>query len=114
MIAIDIHIKVKQMSFLPEPDFNPKFPSRSTLASRALYMMLEGKKISHPDFEGSTSSWRLAAHIYNLNKLGWNVQTIEVDHYTENKPKSRRICLYFLSYEHLKKLKKIAGEVWHD
>ncbi len=101
--------KPKQMSFLPEPDFNPKLPAKNTLASRALQMMLNGRKISHPDFEDSTSSWRLAAHIFNLNKLGWKVQTLEVKHCVTKKPKNRRICRYFLSSDVIKKIKKING-----
>ncbi len=100
-----------QGSFFPEPDFNPIFPKRNTLASRALHMMLSGKKISHPDFEDLTSSWRLAAHIFNLNKLGWNVQTIEVNHHAAKKPKNRRICRYFLLLSVIEKLKKISKEV---
>jgi hypothetical protein len=103
--------KTRQISFLPEPVFNPKFPSKNTLASRALHMMLCGKKISHPDFEDSTASWRLAAHIFNLNKLGWNVQAIETRHCAPQKPKNRRIYRYFLPRDIIQKIKKAAGEV---
>lgn len=50
-------------------------PVDGTLAAVALTLMLEGRKISHPTFEAYTGSWRLAAHIYTLKRLGWPVQT---------------------------------------
>lgn len=99
----------KQISLLPEFDFTPKFPSENTLAARALHLMLKGKKISHPDFESTTSSWRLAAHIHILKKLNWDIQTIEVNHCAAYKPKNRRICRYFLRKEFIRKLKGISG-----
>lgn len=99
----------KQISFLPEPDFNLILPSKNTLAYRALSMMLQGKKISHPNFQDETSSWRLAAHIHVLKKLGWPVQTIEVIHNAAVKPKSRHICRYFLSHNVIEKFKRNGG-----
>lgn len=98
----------KQLSLLPEPDFTPKLPHRNTLSARALSMMLQGRKISHPDFEDKTSSWRLAAHIYNLNKLGWPVQTIEVEHLAEKKPVKRYIRRYYLAREVINKVKEMG------
>lgn len=101
-----------QLTNLPEMEFNPRFPSKNTLASEALYMMLGGKQISHPDFEGSTSSWRLAAHIFILKRLGWPVQTIEAIHCAVKKPKRRNISLYFLSPDVIKRLRDMG--VHHD
>jgi len=99
----------KQISFLPEPDFTPKLPSKNTLAFRALDLMLKGKKISHPDFEVKTSSWRLAAHIHVLKELGWPVQTIEVIHYVAKKPKNRHIRRYYLTHDVIRKFLKVGG-----
>ena len=63
-----------QLSFLPEPPYNPKYPKDHTLALRALTLLLTGRKISHPQFEAQTGSWRLAAHVHILKKLGWPVR----------------------------------------
>ena len=62
-----------QMSFLPEPPYNPRWPKENTLAEKALQVLLTGKKVSHPQFEVLTGSWRLAAHIYTLKRLGWPI-----------------------------------------
>lgn len=63
----------RQMSFLPEPKYQPRYPIQGTMAAKALRLMLTGAKVAHPDFEAVTGSWRLAAHIYVLKKLGWPV-----------------------------------------
>lgn len=94
----------KQLSLLDEPKFKPTVPEKNTLGHKALCMMLDGRKISHIDFQEVTSSWRLAAHIFKLTKMGWPVERIEVTHTTTHKPKYRRICRYFLSREILNKL----------
>lgn len=103
----------KQMSLLPEPNFKPKLPPKGTLAHRALLMMLQGRKISHPHFQDKTSSWRLAAHVYILKKLGWPIEAIEIPFRIENKPKGCRICRYFLSPDVIQKLGVITKEVLH-
>lgn len=69
----------KQMSFLPEPLYNPKWPKEKTLAMKALNIMLTGKRLSHPQFEANTGSWRLAAHVHILKKLGWPVEIEDCD-----------------------------------
>ena len=97
----------KQTSFLPEPEFNPVVPRKDTLAYKALSLMLKGKRISHPDFQGVTNSWRLAAYIDALNKLGWPVLTIDVTHETSERRVS--ISLYFLDKGIIDKFKKLSG-----
>ncbi len=67
--------KAKQLSFLPEPKYNPKYPSKRTLSFKALRLMLRGTQIAHPTFEALTGSWRLAAHIHILKRLGWPVES---------------------------------------
>jgi hypothetical protein len=101
----------KQISFLPESKFNPQLPSKNTLAHQALQMMLQGKKLTHPLFQNKTCSWRLAAHVHILKKLGWSVSSIEIPFYTEKKPTSRNIHCYFFSSDVIKKTQKLAVEV---
>ena len=85
----------EQLSFLPPPPFCPTWPTRGTLADRALGMLMEGRLIDHPDFEKSTQSWRLGAVIFTLRALGWPVEAIEVPSPTEQSP-DRVIALYRL------------------
>jgi len=63
----------QQMSFLPEPKYQLRYPVKGTMAAKALRLLLTGAKVTHPTFEAATGSWRLAAHVYILKKLGWPV-----------------------------------------
>jgi hypothetical protein len=99
----------EQMSFLPEPDFNPKLPSKNTLTYKALSMMLRGKKITHRNFDTNTCSWRLAAYIEILkNDLGWPVCVEKIMYCPVKKPKKRYVSRYFLSSGVIKKAKKMG------
>jgi hypothetical protein len=62
--------------FEPAP-FSPVWPSPATLTARALDLLLTGKRVTHPDFQAATRSWRLAACIDVLRKLGWPVLTFD-------------------------------------
>ena len=85
----------EQLSFLPPPPFCPQWPTKGTLADRALGMLMDGRMIDHPDFENSTQSWRLGAVIFTLRTLGWPIETIEIPSPTEQSP-DRVIALYHL------------------
>jgi hypothetical protein len=85
----------EQLSFLPPPPFCPTWPSRNTLADRALAMLMDGRMINHPEFEDSTQSWRLGAVIFTLRTLGWPVETIYKPSPTVDRP-DRVIALYRL------------------
>ncbi|MFO1279559.1 MAG: hypothetical protein U1F04_08280 [Burkholderiaceae bacterium] len=85
----------EQLSFLPPPPFCPSWPTRGTLADRALGMFMDGRMIDHPDFENSTQSWRLGAVVFTLRALGWPIETIEIPSPTEQCP-DRVIALYHL------------------
>ena len=85
----------EQLSFLPPPPFCPTWPTKNTLADRALKMFFDGKMIDHPDFENSTQSWRLGAVVFTLRTLGWLIETIEIPSPTEQSP-DRVIALYHL------------------
>jgi hypothetical protein len=68
----------EQLSFLPPPAFCPTWPTKNTLADRALALFLQGRMFDHPTFEGITQSWRLGAVVFALRTLGWPIQTIEI------------------------------------
>lgn len=85
----------EQLSFLPPPPFCPSWPTKNTLADKALGMLMDGRMIDHPDFENSTQSWRLGAVIFTLRTLGWPIETIEIPSPTEHSP-DRVIALYHL------------------
>ena len=85
----------EQLSFLPPPPFAPQWPTRGTLADRALKMFFDGRMIDHPDFENSTQSWRLDAVAFTVRTLGWPIETIEIPSPTEQ-TQDRVIALYHL------------------
>ncbi|MDD4888083.1 MAG: hypothetical protein PHO64_14405 [Thiomonas sp.] len=47
------------------------------MPARALDMLLGGERVTHPDFQTATRSWRLAACIDVLRKLAWPVLTFD-------------------------------------
>lgn len=85
----------EQLSFLPKPPFCPTWPTKNTLADKALGMLMDGRMIDHPDFEDSTQSWRLGAVVFTLRTLGWSVETIDIPSPTAHYPE-RVIALYKL------------------
>ena len=85
----------EQLSFLPPPPFSPSWPTRNTLADRALGMFMNGDMLDHPDFESSTQSWRLGAVVFTLRALGWPIETIEIPSPTDQCP-DRVVALYRL------------------
>jgi hypothetical protein len=66
-----------QQALFEQPPFSPVWPSPATLPARALDMLLTGERMTHPDFQAATRSWRLAASIDVLRKLGWPVLTFD-------------------------------------
>lgn len=86
---------VKQLSFLPELDFNPIYPTPNTLPARCLSMMLNGQTFTHPEFEQITGSWRLSAVIFTLKGLGWPVESYDLPA-PSAECQSRSISRYFL------------------
>lgn len=98
----------KQLTILPKPDFNPEWPRKNTLAYHALLLMLQGKKISHPDFDQVTGSWRLAAHILILKKLGWPINDEFIEHSNSVGSKECKISLYFID-KHIAAKVKVRG-----
>ena len=85
----------EQLSFLEPAPFSPVWPTRGTLADKALGMLMDGQVFDHPDFESRTRSWRLGAVVFTLRTLGWPVETLEVPSPTEHCP-DRVIARYKL------------------
>ena len=103
-----------QLSFLPPPPFCPTWPTKGTLADRALGMMMDGHMIDHPDFQNSTRSWRLGAVIFTLRTLGWPIESIDVPSPTEDNP-SRIIAIYRLPGKYIAQaLTAMNGGVTND
>lgn len=83
----------EQLSFLPPAPFCPAWPTKHTLEDRALALLMAGRAIDHPAFEGHSGSWRLAAVVFNLRALGWPIDTIPTPSPTD---KRRTVARYSL------------------
>lgn len=90
-----------QLELLPPPTFCPAWPNKHTLADRALASLLDGRAIDHPEFQGASGSWRLAAVVFNLRAQGWPIETVH------DKRGSRVIAQYRLSPDDI--AKALAG-----
>ncbi len=89
---------LKQIALLPEPDFNPIYPTPNTLPARCLDLMLDGQTFTHPEFEQLTGSWRLSAVIFTLKELGWPVESFDLSA-PSPECSTRTISRYFLPPE---------------
>ena len=86
----------EQLTLIDPPPFCPSWPTRNSLADRALKMFLDGQIFDHPDFIGVCGSWRLAAIVFKLRVLGWPIDTVDIPSPREGQPE-RTIALYKLS-----------------
>jgi hypothetical protein len=101
----------EQLTLIDPPPFCPVWPTRNTLADRALKLFLDGRVFDHPDFLSGSGSWRLAAVVFQLRALGWPIDTIEVPSPSEEHP-GRTIALYKLPAKYTAEaLAQLAGEV---
>ena len=64
-----------QLSLLPELAFCPKFPSPNSPEAVVLLALLEGD-LTQIDWLKRGNGWRLAAHIKELDYLGWEPESI--------------------------------------
>lgn len=103
---------MKQISFLPEPMYQPKYPPEASLTAKALRLMLGGAKVAHPDFEALTGSWRLAGYIHSLKKLGWPVKTehVSIPGGDENM-RGRSMVVYYLPDDLLDFIKGVQNGI---
>ena len=93
-------VSSEQLSFLPPPPFSPIWPTKGTLADRALGLFMDGLSFDHPEFEARTQSWRLGAVVFQLRTLGWPVETVEIPSPTAENP-HRFIARYHLAPHHV-------------
>ena len=88
----------EQLHLIDPPPFSPTYPIRSTLAGEALSLLLSGRTLTHPEFEGITHSWRLSEPIRALrHDYGWPVITIEIPAPTDDRP-DRVIANYVMPH----------------
>ena len=69
----------EQLSFLPTPPFCPSLPPADTNAEQALIDLIERPRLMQIDWLRERKSWRLSAAIFDLNQLGWEVQSHRTD-----------------------------------
>ena len=100
----------EQMSFLPEPDFNPLWPTPNTLPAQCLSLFLDRQTLTHPQFEDITKSWRLSAVVFTLKGLGWPISSHDVPAPTKDAP-DRQISRYYLSE---KVINAVLGGAGHE
>ena len=86
----------EQLALLPELEIVPVAPRAGTLADALLRMLANGDRLTHPDFQGRTGSWRLAAVAFELVALGWPVCVTRIPSPTAEHP-DRSIGLYWLA-----------------
>jgi hypothetical protein len=85
----------RQLSLLPQAEQPPQRPNSGTLAAALLSMLEQGDRLTHPDFEERTGSWRLGAYVFELRLLGWPVDAQYIAAPTPSCP-DRAIALYAL------------------
>jgi hypothetical protein len=86
----------EQLHLLPPPPLSVVYPNPRSLRGVALATLLQGRRLTHPQFEGVTRSWRLAEPIRALrHEFGWPIETVEVHAPTQEAP-HRYIAEYVL------------------
>jgi len=69
----------EQLSFLPAQQFCPLQPPRGSAAEQALCDLLE-RDLTQIDWLNERKGWRLSAAVKSLDYLGWEPQSIMVQH----------------------------------
>lgn len=85
----------EQLALLPELEIVPVAPRPGTLADALLRMLARGDRLTHPEFEDRTGSWRLAAFAFELAALGWPMAVTRISAPTPERP-DRTIGRYWL------------------
>jgi hypothetical protein len=96
----------RQLTFLPEVEPSPTRPNPGTLADALLHMLADGARLTHPDFEELTGSWRLAAVAFELGLLGWLLTVERIPAPTPGCP-DRTIARYSLDA----RARRLAAEI---
>ena len=88
--------EAEQLSLFGPIPFSPIYPKRTSLPGRALALLLDGRELTHPEFETLTGSWRLSEPIRALrHDFGWPVHATEISCPTAERP-DRVIARYYL------------------
>ena len=95
------HEAGEQLSLLPKCALTPVMPKPGTLAARLLSMFARGERLTHPDFETATGSWRLSAVVFELGLMGWQVVAERINAPTADRP-DRPIARYWLAARHVR------------
>lgn len=90
----------EQMALLPELEAAPTAPKAGTLADRLLRMFAAGERLTHPEFDERTGSWRLSAVVFELGLLGWCVASVRIPAPSTGNP-DRSISRYWLAARHV-------------
>lgn len=98
---------MEQTSFLPPPPLAPTWPS-APLAGHALSALLAGRTLDHPAFFATSGSWRLAAVVRELRRLGWPVLS-ESEAATAAHGHRQDFARYSFSAETLPELRQAPG-----
>lgn len=70
-------------------------------------LLMEGKRITHPDFQKISNSWRLASVIHYLRtRYKWHIS----DRWVGHPPARRGIKQYFLQPEEINRLTNLRTE----
>lgn len=85
----------EQLHLIEPAPFAPSWPTRGTLADRALARFLAGERLTHPDFLDGCGSWRLAAVVFELRAYGWPIQSESLAAPSDENP-ARCIARYWL------------------
>lgn len=65
-----------QLSLLGDSSYlKPRYPFPRNLTSKALELLGDGGSLSADRFHAETSSQRLAAYIFTLRRLGWDIRS---------------------------------------
>jgi hypothetical protein len=96
----------EQLSFLPEPDFNALLPNPGTLQFALLRRLLKGEQLEQPEWLQLTGSWRLAATVQQLKKMGWGIIALAVTRSGHEKP----IARYLVPSLVIKRALRVFGE----
>ncbi len=100
-------MKPEQLAFWAAPAIAPTWPAPHTLPARALACMLTGQALTQPEFLRIARSWRLAAAVHTLARLGWPIEADSRPAPTDVAP-ARHIASYRIAPRHLPALRAQA------
>lgn len=92
---------MRQLTLIDGPSFTPVLPS-SGLARTALDLLLSGRAVDHLNFQEVTGSWRFAAYVEILRRMGWPIESTY-----SPAGAHRNVALYQIDAEPLKELRAV-------